>query len=496
MTIEHFDVVVVGAGLSGVAAGHHLRTRCPDRSFVILEGRQAIGGTWDLFRYPGVRSDSDMQTLGYGFRPWEAPQAIVEGGAILRYIRETASEERLEPHLRLGHKVVSAAWSSAEARWTVEAVHAGVPVRFTCAFLFLCGGYYDYDQGHDPAFPGREAYRGLVVHPQRWPQGLKMAGRQVAVIGSGATAVTLAPALAQAGAKVTLVQRSPSYVISRPSRDRNDDKLRRLLPGDLAHRAIRWKNLLTSLWFFRLSRRKPALVRRQIQQMIRRRLGPNYDVATHFSPPYDPWDQRLCVAADGDLFKAIKAGAVTMVTEAVEGFTADGLRLSSGAELAADVVVTATGLKLKALNGIELSVDGAPLNPAQMLTYKGVMFAGVPNLAAAFGYVNASWTLKCELACAYVCRILNRMSRSGARQATPRPPRRPGRTAPWLDFSSGYVRRGIEAFPKQAARSPWRLHQNYLRDLLELRWSPLADGVLRFSNPAPGQGERDAHPVS
>ncbi|MFC3078757.1 flavin-containing monooxygenase [Phenylobacterium terrae] len=486
--MEHFDVLIVGAGLSGIGAAHHLQRKAPDRSYVILEGREAIGGTWDLFRYPGIRSDSDMYTLGYVFKPWTEAKAIADGPSILNYVRETAREGDVERHIRFRHKVVRADWSSEAAAWTVEAVRTdgerSESVRFTCNFLFLCGGYYSYEGGYTPQWEGMDRFRGRIVHPQAWPEDLDYAGKRVVVIGSGATAVTLVPEMARTAGHVTMLQRSPTYVVSRPAEDAMANKLRRRLPAKLAYDIVRWRNVLFGMWFFRMARRKPQAVKRRIIDMVRAELGPDYDVETHFTPSYNPWDQRLCLVPDSDLFQAIKAGTASVVTDHIETFTETGLKLKSGAELEADIIVTATGLQLQVMNGIALAVDGAAVDPARLLSYKGMMYEGVPNLASAFGYTNASWTLKCDLTCDYVCRLLNHMRKTGARQATPRNADPDMPRLPWLDFTSGYVQRAMDRFPKQGARPPWKLHQNYALDLLTLRYSPIEDGVLEFSNPA------------
>jgi cation diffusion facilitator CzcD-associated flavoprotein CzcO len=485
MAGQHFDVVIVGAGLSGIGAGCHLQAEAPDRSYVILEGRATSGGTWDLFRYPGVRSDSDMYTLGYNFKPWREAKAIADGHSILNYVRETAREHGVERRIRYGHQVTEASWSSEEAAWTVMATGPDGPVRISCSFLFLCGGYYDYAQGYTPEFPGHSTFKGRIVHPQHWPADLDYAGQRVVVIGSGATAVTLVPEMARTAAHVTMLQRSPTYVVARPAQDRFADRLRARLPARLAYRIVRWKNVLTGMYFYRLTRRKPAQAKAAIVKMVRDQLGPGYDVDRHFTPSYNPWDQRLCLAPDGDLFEAIRTGAASVVTDHIETFTADGIRLESGETLKADVVVTATGLNLKVLNGVELTVDGRRIDPAATLSYKGMMYEGVPNLASSFGYTNASWTLKCDLTCAYVARLLNHMKARGLRQVTPRNADPDMERLPWLGFSSGYVQRAMARFPKQGSKAPWKLHQNYALDLMTLRYARLEDGVLAFSNPVP-----------
>jgi cation diffusion facilitator CzcD-associated flavoprotein CzcO len=486
MTTDHFDVLIVGAGLSGIAAAYHLQTRCPERSFAILEARARLGGTWDQFRYPGVRSDSDMFTLGYSFRPWRESKAIAEGPSILNYVRETAAEHGIDKHVRFGHRVARAHWSTPDATWTVEAEREGTaePVRFSCNFLFMCSGYYRYAAGHTPEFDGSRSFRGRIVHPQHWPDDAEVAGRQVVVIGSGATAVTLVPALAQSAARVTMLQRSPTWVVARPSEDAFARVLQRLLPARLAYAIARWQRVLLGMYFFSLCRRRPARARRLILGGVRAWLGADYDVDRHFTPRYDPWRQRLCLVPDGDLFHALRSGRAEVVTDEIERFTETGLRLKSGREIDADLVVTATGLELQVLGGLQASVDGKTVDWSKTITYKGMMVEGVPNFASAFGYTNASWTLKCELTCQYVCRLLNRMARRGLRQCTPRNADRALGTEPWIDFSSGYVQRSAHLFPRQGSRAPWKLYQNYARDILMLRWGRIEDEAMALSNPA------------
>jgi monooxygenase len=486
---EHFDVLIVGAGLSGIGAAVHLQTNCPGRTYAILEGREASGGTWDLFRYPGIRSDSDMYTLGYAFKPWTEAKAIADGPSILRYVRDTARDHGIDPHIRYGHKVTGASWSTEDAAWTVEATgaDAGEPVKLTCNFLFLCGGYYDYDAGYTPEFPGAATFKGQIIHPQHWPENLDYAGKKVVVIGSGATAVTLVPEMARTAASVTMLQRSPTYVVSRPAEDAFANRLRQHLPAKLAYSLIRWRNVLFGMYFFRVARKQPAVVKERIIGMVREQLGPDYDVATHFTPRYNPWDQRLCLVPDADLFEAIKAGRAEVVTDHIETFTETGIALKSGASLDADIIVTATGLNLKPMNGVALSVDGKAIEPGKAFSYKGMMYSDVPNLATSFGYTNASWTLKCDLTCGYVCRLLNHMKHTGTRQCTPRLTDANIEEQPWLDFSSGYVQRSIGAFPKQGTKAPWKLHQNYALDLMNLKYATVDDGTMVFSNPAPSR---------
>jgi cation diffusion facilitator CzcD-associated flavoprotein CzcO len=479
--MEHVDVVVVGAGLSGVGAACHLRMECPSKSFVILEGRAAMGGTWDLFRYPGIRSDSDMYTLGYRFRPWRDAKAIADGPSILEYIRDTAREYGVDEKVRYNHRVRRASWSSEQARWTVEAeVGPGrEAARFTCGFLYLCTGYYEYGGGYTPEWPGVERFRGRVVHPQKWPEDLDYAGKRVVVIGSGATAVTLVPAMAGKAAHVTMLQRSPSYVASLPAEDRVANWLRARLPARTAYALTRWKNVLLGMFFYNLARRRPEVFKRMVAKGNRRQLGPAFDLK-HFTPSYNPWDQRLCLAPDADIFRAIREGRASVVTDHIEGFTETGLRLRSGESLDADVVVTATGLVLKLMSGLQLLVDGAPVDLPKTLVYKGMMLSDVPNLAFAIGYTNASWTLKCDLTAEYVCRLLKHMDAHGYARCTPRVKDPDVKEEPVIDFTSGYVRRSLDALPRQGTKKPWRLHQNYVRDLSMMRYGRLDDGTMEF----------------
>jgi cation diffusion facilitator CzcD-associated flavoprotein CzcO len=482
MSAEHLDVLIVGAGLSGIGAACHLKMRCPKKSFALLESRDAIGGTWDLFRYPGVRSDSDMYTLGYAFRPWEEAKAIAGAPAILKYIRETAEAYGVDRLIRFRHRAMSASWSSKEAQWTVD-VERGPEkdrVRFTCNFLFMCSGYYDYAGGYAPEFPGVERFAGKIVHPQKWPQDLDYKGKRVVVIGSGATAVTLVPAMAKEASHVVMLQRSPTYVVSRPAEDPIALGLRRRLPPRLAYAATRWKNVLLTMYFYRLARRRPERVKQAIIDLARGELGPDYDVGTHFTPRYNPWDQRLCLVPDSDLFLAIRSGKASVVTDQIDTFTEKGLKLRSGAELDADIIVTATGLKLILLGGLTVSVDGVPADLPKSMSYKGMMFSDVPNLASAFGYTNASWTLKADLTSDYVCRLLNYMDRHGYAYCTPRRKDPEVTEVPFLDFTSGYVQRALDQLPRQGSKKPWKLHQNYALDLLALRFGRVNDGVMEF----------------
>lgn len=482
---EHVDVLIVGAGLSGIGAGYHLQRDCPARSYAILEARAAIGGTWDLFRYPGIRSDSDMYTLGYSFRPWREPKSIADGASILEYVRDTAREYGIDQKIRFNHRVKRAAWSSTDALWTVEAqLPSGEIVRFTCNFLFVCTGYYNYDAGYTPEFAGADRFQGRIVHPQQWSDDIEYAGKRVVVIGSGATAVTMVPELAKTAAHVTMLQRSPTYIVARPAEDRLAGWLHRYLPTKLAHGITRWKNVLLSMLFYSLCRRAPARMKQMLIRLVKNELGESCDVERHFTPRYNPWDQRLCLVPNGDLFNAIRSGKAAVVTDHIETFTEQGLRLRSGAEIAADLIVTATGLDLQALGDMQLLVDGQAVQLARTMSYKGMMLGGVPNLALAFGYTNASWTLKCDLTCEYVCRLLNYMDQHGYRQCTPRNDDASVAPVPWVNFTSGYIRRARGKFPSQGSKRPWRLYQNYALDLMTLRFGAVDDGVMRFSSPA------------
>jgi cation diffusion facilitator CzcD-associated flavoprotein CzcO len=479
---EHFDVVVVGAGISGVGAGYHLQANSPERSYVILEGRERLGGTWDLFRYPGIRSDSDMFTLGFSFRPWTEAKAIADGPSILNYLDETAREFGIDRHIRYRHRVKSASWSSADALWTVTAEQDGEERVFTCGFLFMCTGYYNYARGYAPEFAGAEDFQGRIVHPQFWTPDIDYKGKRVVVIGSGATAVTLVPEIAREAASVTMLQRSPTYIVARPSEDGIANWLRRRLPSKTAYAITRWKNVLLQQYFFRVARKHPAKAKEKIIEMVRDELGPDYDIGTHFTPRYNPWDQRLCLVPDADLFAAIREGKADVVTDTIDHFTPTGLRLHSGKELEADLVVTATGLEIQLVSDIPFSVDGKPIEWSRHVSYKGMMFSDVPNMAMSFGYTNASWTLKADLTANYVTRLLNAMRKRGMQQVTPRLGA-PIEEAPFLDFTSGYVQRAMEKFPRRGTRAPWRVDQSYTRDVMALKYGGL-DQEMEFSNPA------------
>jgi cation diffusion facilitator CzcD-associated flavoprotein CzcO len=503
-TPEHFDVLIVGAGLSGIDAAHHLQKFCPRKSYVILEQRERIGGTWDLFRYPGIRSDSDMLTMGYSFRPWTHPKAISPGEDIREYITATAHDEGIDRNIRFRHQIKRASWSSEDAKWTIEATKSsgdsksGIKedsVTLTCNFLFCCAGYYRYSAGYLPEFPNSSRFKGRMFHPQAWPEDLDFAGKRVVIIGSGATAVTLVPAMAKTAAQVTMLQRSPTYVISAPEKDRIANFLRHIMPAMWAYRLSRWKNVGFMTYIYQLSQRFPNFVKRGIIKKAGKQLGTDFDVDTHFTPRYRPWEQRMCLIPDADMFEAIKSGRASVVTDQIETFTERGILLKSGKELEADITVTATGLAMQAFGGMELTVDRQRVDPGQVLAYKGVMMSGVPNFASVFGYINASWTLKADLICNYVCRILNFMDRKGVRQVTPNPAGESA-VAPFVEnFSSGYIQRALASWPKQGQNKPWRVYQNYFRDTLSLKWTRVDDVGLEFSNPVAMSPQQSVKPT-
>jgi monooxygenase len=481
---EHLDVIVVGAGLSGIGAGCRLRRSHPQRTFAVLESRATSGGTWDLFRYPGIRSDSDMHTLGYDFAPWTDPQSIADGPKILDYVRRTADRYGVTERIRFGHRVTGASWSQADSRWTVHVQRPdGETLDLTCSFIQACTGYYDYEAGYTPEFPGAERFTGTIVHPQHWPEDLDYAGKQVVVIGSGATAITLLPSMAPTAGHVTMLQRSPSYVVSQPREDPLGPYVHRWLPAKAAYHVIRAKNVLLQMLSYQLSRRAPRLMKQLLRKGALSQLPAGFDVDRHFAPAYDPWDQRLCVAPDGDLFRAVRAGTASIVTDQIETFTEHGIRLRGGDELAADVIISATGLKVQAFGGIDVDLDGEPVDVSELLAYKAMMLSGIPNLAFVIGYTNASWTLKADLVSEYVCRLLSYMDDHGYRVA--RPPADPAvRREPLIDLSSGYIRRALTQLPSQGDVAPWRMHQNYVLDRIEFTRRAIDDGVLEFSRGA------------
>ena len=463
--IESIDVLIIGAGLSGIGGACHLRRSSPDRSFMILESREASGGTWDLFRYPGIRSDSDMYTFGYGFKPWSDKSSIADGHKILSYIREAAAEYDVEQHIRYQHKVVSASWSSMQSRWlvTAERGDTGEQATISCQFIFSCSGYYDYDQGYTPEFAGIDSFKGQVIHAQHWPEQLDYQDKRVVVIGSGATAITLVPAMSQDTASLVMLQRTPTYIASVPKEQPLAETLRKWLPDSWVFRLIRWKQVLFQIYLYQLSRRNPQGLRKYLLGLVRKEMGPDYDVDTHFTPDYNPWDQRLCGVPDGDLFAAIREKRAEVVTDHIDQFNKEGIHLKSGKQLDADIVVLATGLNLKFAGGVQYSVDGNVLDFAEHFIFRGMMFSGLPNMAFTVGYTNSSWTLKADLTGQYVSRLLNKMARHSYTAVTPR---LTGEVEemPLLDFDAGYVLRSRESFPKQGNRLPWKNYQNYIRD--------------------------------
>ena len=487
---EQVDVIIVGAGISGVSAAYHLQQHCPTKRFAILEARADVGGTWDLFRYPGIRSDSDMHTLGFKFRPWREAKSIADGPSILSYVKQTVAEEGIKPHIRLQHALVAANWSSEQSCWqlSIDKTSAGgvvESVEMSCSMLLMCSGYYNYSEGHTPEFEGFDDYKGQVVHPQHWPQSLDYADKEVLVIGSGATAVTLVPAMAETAKKVTMVQRSPTYVVSRPDQDKLANLLRKILPEKVAYAITRWKNITLQRWMYNRTRSQPEKVKQSLLDMVRGHLGPDFDVDTHFTPRYNPWDQRLCLVPNADLFEALKSKRAEVVTDQIAKFTECGLQLASGKELTADIIVTATGLKLQWLAGVKFSRDEQAIDFANTYTYKGMMYSGVPNLIQTFGYINASWTLRADLTSEFACRVINHMDELGVAHATPqlRAEDQSMPARPWIDdFSAGYMQRVMHLFPKQGDRAPWMNTQNFALDKKMIANAPLEDGALIFSN--------------
>ena len=486
MTVERVDVVVVGAGLSGIGAGYHLQTMCPDRSYVILEGRDGLGGTWDLFKYPGVRSDSDMHTLGFSFKPWTEAKSIADGPSILAYLKDTVAQFGIDQHIRYGQLVSKAEWSSDDATWTVTSTdkHTGASKTIECSFLFMCSGYYSYKKGHTPEFVGRERFKGTIVHPQEWPTNLDYAGKRVVVIGSGATAVTIVPSMAQHAAHVTMLQRSPTYMVSRPDHDALANRMRKVLPEKMAYSITRFKNTWRQQLVYNKTRTDPDKVKKLLLGGIQLELGADYDIAKHFTPNYNPWDQRLCLVPNGDFFTAMREGKASVVTDHIASFTETGIQLTSGEHLEADVIVTATGLELVTLGEMDFIVDGKQVDFSQTWTYKGFAYSDIPNMASTFGYINASWTLRSDLTAEYVCRLLNHMRKKGVAQCTPRlrEQDRNMKQRPWIDgFSSGYMQRMMHRMPRQGDHEPWINPQNYRRDKKMFKHSPIDDGVMQFT---------------
>lgn len=478
----HNDVIVVGAGISGIAAAYNLQKSCPNKSFAILEGRSALGGTWDLFKYPGIRSDSDMHTLGFRFKPWIHKKSIADASSILEYLNETVDEYGIRDKIVFNQKVTSANWLSEKSLWELSVVDEDQKISMTCNFLFLCGGYYSYDKPYMPKFPEQDRFEGQVIHPQFWDESMDYSDKKVIVIGSGATAVTLVPAIAKNAAHVTMLQRSPSYVVSAPGEDSWSQALNKMFPIRLTYFLIRWKNIFrTSLGFY-LSRKYPERVKNRLINLVREELGNDYDVEKHFTPRYNPWDQRMCLVPDSDLFNSIKSGKASVVTDHIDHFTENGILVKSGEHLEADIIVTATGIELNALNDIEVSVNNKKVEPHNRLSYKGMMLSGVPNLAFSFGYVNASWTLRADLTCEYVCRLLNQMDKLGVNTCIPQEDPTAIVDDEYIDFSSGYVQRALDKLPKQGKKAPWRNYQNYLKDIFLVRIFSIKDSTLKFYN--------------
>lgn len=481
--MQDFDVVIVGAGISGVSAAYHLQNNCPDKTFTILESRKNIGGTWDLFKYPGIRSDSDMHTLGFNFKPWEEAKSIADGPSIKRYLDETIAENNLLENIQHETKMLSADWSSADACWNIVVIQGGVEAQISCNFLMMCSGYYNYETPYRPEFPGEEAYQGQIIHPQHWPEDLDYEAKKIVVIGSGATAMTLVPALADKAAHVTMLQRSPTYVVARPDQDVIANKLRQVLPQSIAYAITRFKNTQLQKYMYKKMRSEPEKMKKGLVGLVRQAMGPDYDVAKHFTPSYNPWDQRLCLIPNGDLFKSIRAGDTSVVTEQIDQFIPEGIALKSGDVLEADIIVTATGLNMQILGGAAVSVDGRTVDLPNTFSYKGMMYSDIPNLIQTFGYINASWTLRADLTSEYACRLLNHMDRKNVRQCTPRLREEDARMTakPWIeDFSAGYVQRSMQLLPKQGDKDPWRNTQNYALEKKLIRRAALEDGALVF----------------
>ncbi|MCA9633866.1 MAG: NAD(P)/FAD-dependent oxidoreductase [Myxococcales bacterium] len=497
MQQETLDVVIIGAGLSGVGAGVHLSKKCPNKSFTLLEMREAMGGTWDLFRYPGIRSDSDMYTLGYHFKPWSNPKAIADGDDIRSYIQETAREYGVDRKVRYRHRVKRLDWNSQSGRWNleVERLDTGETIQIAARFVICCAGYYRYESGYTPDFPGREDFGGEVIHPQLWPADFDYAGKRIVVIGSGATAVTLVPALTDKAAHVTMLQRSPSYVINVPEKDLISNKLREYLPEQVVYSMARVRNVLLSMGLYNFARRYPAQARRLLMGRAKKELEGAVELQ-HFSPKYNVWDERLCAVPDGDLFAALRSGKASVVTDQIERFTERGILLESGEELPADVIVTATGLELQVLGGTELTLDGQPVNVADKFYYKGAMLQDVPNLAMVFGYTNSSWTLKADLILDYFCRVINHLDRTGNTVCTPTNDGSVEDGGPFLNLNSGYVKRALHLMPRQGAGRPWKLYQNYILDYVMMKLTRLEDGALTFSNPVSRGNEESAPSLS
>lgn len=478
---NHFDVLVVGAGISGIGAGYHLQTKCPGKSYAILEGRETIGGTWDLFRYPGIRSDSDMYTLGFSFYPWKEKEAIADGPAILNYLHETSENFNIKEKIKFSHYVESASWSSDDSQWKLKVKSKEKTEIMTCNFIFMCSGYYSYKEGYTPDFEGINDFNGQIVHPQKWTTDINYVDKNVIVIGSGATAVTIVPEVAKKAKHVTMLQRSPTYVVSAPQKDPIASLLQSFLPTKAAYFIVRWKNILRQHWFFRLCKSNPKRVKDFILSQIRKELGPDYDIEKHFTPNYNPWDQRMCLVPNGDLFESINNKKASIVTDEINCFTRNGIKLKSGDELAADLVVTATGLNMELLSNIDLIVDKSKIDLSNTVTYKGMMFSGVPNLVSTFGYTNASWTLGADLTSEYVCRLLNLMEKKSVTKCCPEANESIEKDENWLNLSSGYIERSKDIFPKQGKEKPWKNNQNFIKDIFQIRYGDLKDDDMKFS---------------
>ena len=476
----HKDVVIVGAGISGIAAGYNLKKTCPNKSFCILEGRDDIGGTWDLFKYPGIRSDSDMHTLGYRFKPWIHDKSIADGPSILEYIKETIEENDLRKDILVNHKVKSSNWNSHNNVWELEIDENDKLKHITCNFLFLCGGYYSYTKPHMPSFKNQENFAGEIIHPQFWSDDVDYVDKKVAVIGSGATAITIVPAISEKAKHVTMIQRSPTYVVSGPSEDKINKFLRKFLPTKVTYFLIRWKNILWQSFTFSLARKYPERTKNKILDLIKDELGADYDIDKHFTPSYKPWDQRICLVPDSDLFKAIAEKKASVVTDTIDEFQSDGILLNSGEKVKAYLIITATGIKLNSLNDISVTLDGVKLDPHERLTYKGMMLSGVPNFAISFGYVNASWTLRADLTCEYVCRLIKLMDKKGTACCKPVDDKSAYGDDKLIDFTSGYFQRGLHLMPKQGNKAPWKNYQNYLKDIFAVRLLSIKDSNLKF----------------
>lgn len=486
MASKHVDVLIIGAGLSGIGAAYHLKTKCPDKSYALLERRQAIGGTWDLFRYPGIRSDSDMYTLGYNFKPWTDPKIIADGHSIRDYIQQTARENGIDKKINFGRKVLSAAWSSDKAQWAVDVLNeaTGENESWSASFVISCTGYYNYDAGYRPEFPGEKKFKGTVIHPQHWPENLDYSGKKVVVIGSGATAVTLVPAMTDKAAHVTMLQRSPTYVASVPQNDVISQAMRRFLPEMAVYRMGRTRNVGLQMAIYNLAKSKPKVVRRLLLQQVKAQVGADFDMK-HFTPTYNPWDERLCAVPNGDLFKVLRKGKASVVTDHIDTFTAKGIKLKSGEELEADIIITATGLDLQMLGGMALTVDGAPYEVSKAMNYKGVMFQDLPNFGMMFGYTNASWTLKSDISSEFLCRVIRHMDKNGLRQCMPHNSDPSVAQEDFVAMRSGYLQRALSKLPRQGNKAPWKVYMNYAMDLAVLRYKSVDDGVLSFSNPVP-----------